>query len=914
MRAGLPMSKGPDHSPQVRAELTHSPLAPFFAPCKIAVIGAEERPGSVGRAILSNLVSGQYAGSVHPVTPNHKSVLGIPAYASIADVAGAELAIVTAPAPTVPAIVAECSDAGVKSVLVISGGFRECGSEGAILEQELVETARRGRVRIIGPNCLGVMRPSTGLNATYARQTAKAGSVAFVSQSGALCSAVLDWSLRENVGFSAFVSIGHMADVNWGDLIDYLGDDPHTHSILLYIESIGDARSFVSAARQVARSKPIIAIKAGRTAAGARAAASHTGAMTGSDEVAEAAFRRCGVLRVGTIADLFYMAEVLGKQPRPGGPRLGIVTNAGGLGVLAADGLLLSRGELAQFSDDTMRALDELLPPHWSHANPADLLNDATPEQYASATKLVAADPNTDGVLLILAPQALTDATRTAQQVAESARGVRKPVLASWMGGNEVAAGEQILNAADIPTFPYPDTAARVFTYMWQHSRNLNGLYETPVASADDSPHGPDADDLVQAAARDGRTLLDEAESKRVLAAYGIPVNEAVPVTTADDAVRAAEAIGYPVVVKLLSHTIAHKGAAGGVHLNLIDEAAVRDAFARTAEAVTRHHGPGVFLGVTVQRMITGRGCELIVGSAVDPQFGPVLLFGLGGELTETLRDRALGIPPLTTTLARRLMERTRAFRALAPAEGHCAGNLEGLEQLLVRFSQLVVEQRRIREIDVNPLFASRNGLIALDARIVLHPPEVPDTEIPKPAIRPYPSQYVRPFRMRDGRMMLIRPIRPEDEPLMVEFHQSLSAPSVYQRYMHPFKLSHRIAHERLSRLCFIDYDREMALVAEVRDPSTGPRKIAGIGRLTRMAHSQSAEFAIVISDLFQKQGIGSELLRQLIDLGRSEGIRSISGHILTDNYDMQRLCERAGFRLERALEDPVVTAVLDLT
>ena len=886
------------------------PLDVFFAPENVAVIGATNTAGSVGRTLLWNLISHPFGGTVFPVNPKRGSVLGIKAYPTIADVpTPIDLAVIATPAPLVPGIIRECATAGVRGAIVISAGFKETGAAGAELERQALAEARRGNMRLIGPNCLGVMRPPNGFNATFAGTIARRGHVGFISQSGALCTAVLDWSLRENVGFSAFISIGSMLDVSWGDLIDYLGDDPHTQSIVIYMESIGDARAFLSAAREVALTKPIIVLKAGHTAAAAQAAASHTGALAGSDAVLDAAFRRCGVLRVSSIADLFGMAEVLAKQPRPAGPRLTILTNAGGPGVLATDALVTAGGALADLAPTTVEALNQLLPAHWSHHNPIDILGDADPARYAKAVEIAAQDPNSDGLLVVLTPQAMTDPTQTAEQLKLVARPGGKPLLASWMGGAEVEAGEAILNRANIPTFPYPDTAARAFQYMWRYSENLRYLYETPMPPADDAVGIPDralAARIIQAARAAGRTLLTEAESKQILAAYGIPIVETRVAASEVDAVRCANELGYPVVLKLWSQTITHKTDVGGVRLNLQSATAVRRAYRAIKAAVRERVGAAHFLGVTVQPMISTDGYELIVGSSLDEQFGPVLLFGTGGQLVEVFQDRALALPPLTTTLARRMIERTRIFTALRGVRGRPPVDLVGLEELLVRFSQLVSEQRYIKEIDINPLLASADQLVALDARVVVHGADVGECALPQLAIRPYPTQYRAPYTMKNGAEVVIRPIRPEDEPLMIAFHQTLSEESVYMRYFGALALSQRVAHERLTRICFIDYDREIALVADHTDPATGAHEISAVGRLIKLHSTDAAEFALLVSDRFQRCGLGAELLRRLIAVGREERIGRIVADILPENTGMLHICQQLGFRLKRSIDGPV--------
>ncbi|HYL09574.1 MAG TPA: acetate--CoA ligase family protein, partial [Candidatus Acidoferrales bacterium] len=724
-----------------------SALACFFSPASVAVIGATDRESSVGRTVLANLLTGSFRGRVYPVNPHRSEIMGIRCYAHIAAVPEpVDLAVVVTPAATVPGVMQECVTSGVRSAVVISAGFKEKGPEGAELERQILAEIRRGNLRLVGPNCLGMMNPHLGLNATFAHDIARPGNVAFLSQSGALLTAILDWSLREQVGFSAIISTGSMLDVGWGDLISFLGEDPHTRSILLYMESIGDARSFLSAAREVALTKPIIVIKAGRSEEASRAASSHTGAMTGSDEVFDAAFRRCGVLRVQAISDLFHMAEALGKQPRPSGPRLTILTNAGGPGVLATDALIAHGGELAPLSEQTIQALNQLLPPHWSRANPIDILGDADPERYARALEIAIADPHSDGLLVILAPQGMTDPAQVAERLKPFAKDHGKPLLASWMGGAVIAPGESILNAAGIPTFAYPDTAARVFEYMWRYSYQIRGLYETPMVSDDPEMTAPirrEAEGILKRTLSSGRTLLTEVESKEILSLYGIPTVPTKVARSEKNAVELAAAMGFPVVLKVHSETITHKTDVGGVKLDLKNEDAVRQAYRDIENSVVSKAGRSAFLGVAVQPMVRLEGYELILGSSVDPQFGPVILFGSGGQLVEVYRDRALALPPLNTTLAQRLMEQTRVFKALKGVRGRPSVDLAALEQALVRFSRLVVEQRRIKELDINPLVAAPGNLLALDARIVLFGPEIADENLPRTAIRPYPARYI---------------------------------------------------------------------------------------------------------------------------------------------------------------------------
>ena len=875
----------------------------MFAPNSVALIGASEKPGSVGRALLENLQS--FRGRVFPINPSHATVLGQKTFQKIRDAPEeVDLAVIATPAATVPGIVAECAAANVKGAVIISAGFKECGPAGAELEKQILE--RRGKMRIIGPNCVGVMLPHIGLNATFAKPLALPGNIGFISQSGALCTAILDWSRSIQLGFSAFISIGSMADVDWGDLIDHLGDDPHTRSILLYMESVGDARSFLSAAREVALTKPIIVIKVGRSGAAAKAAASHTGALTGSDDVLDAAFRRVGVLRVDTIEELFGLAELLGKQPRPTGPRLAIVTNGGGPGVLATDALIECGGKLAELSGKTFDELNKLLPPHWSRGNPVDILGDASPETYAKAVEIVARDENNDGLLVILSPQAVTEPTQTAERLRAFAKLKVKPVLASWLGGVGVRPGAEILDRAGIPTFAYPDAAARAFCAMWRYSHNLDALYETPALTATAEINRSHAEQIINRARKAQHTLLTEIESKQLLSAYGIPTVETKIAKTEEEAVELAKEIGGTVVLKIYSETITHKSDVGGVKLNLRGAAAVRRAYREIARAVAgvvdpsaaiNDRGYNKFLGVTVQPMIAHDGYELILGSSIDPQFGPVLLFGTGGYFVEVFKDRALGLPPLNRTLARRLMERTQIYSALKKGfRGRAPIDLAALEDLLVRFSQLVIEQRWIKEIDINPLLISPKQMVALDARVVLHDPQTVEADLPKSKIRPYPTDYVT-TRKIGGVEVTIRPIRPEDEPLMVKFHKTLSDRSVHLRYFGLVSLERRIMHERLRRVCFIDYDREIALVADLKNRD-GTHQILGVGRLIKEHGTNEAEFAVLISDPWQGKGFGSELLKLLVQVGRKERLRRITGHIAPENTTMKIVSEQVGFSL----------------
>jgi acetyltransferase len=885
-------------------------LDSLFRPRSVAVFGASATPGSVGNILMRNLLENPFGGVVFPVNPKRRSVQGVHCYPDLAAVPEkVELAVIATPAATVPNLVRDCAERGVSAAIIISAGFAELGAEGRKLEDEIRGIAR-GKMRIVGPNCLGILHPPSNLNASFAASMAVPGQVALLSQSGAICTAVLDWARQAHVGFSSFVSVGSMLDVDFADLIDHFADDPATRSIVLYMESVGDVRKFLSAARGVSRTKPVIVVKAGRHEAGARAAASHTGALAGADAVFDAAFRRAGVLRVETIPDLFHMSEILAMQPPPCGPGLAVITNAGGPGVMAVDALMLSGGRLAPLGPETLEVLNAALPPFWSHANPIDLLGDATPDRYRLAVEACGRDANVQGILILMTPQAMTDPTGTARQLRPFAHLSNKPVLACWMGGTAVREGIELLNTAGIPTFDAPESAIRAFLHMVQYRRNQELLYETPEALPEDIT--PDARRVQQVFGHvrsTGRTLLTEVEAKDVLAAYGVPVVPTVACRTAEEAVAAAGRIGYPVVVKLLSSTLTHKSDVGGVRLDLADEQAVHAAYAAIENNVNRLGKAGAFEGVSVQAMIREPGYELIIGSSVDRQFGPVILFGCGGVLVEIFKDRALALPPLNRTLARRLMERTKIYEALQGVRGRKAVNLAALETLLVRFSLLLVDFPEIQEIDLNPVLATPERVVALDARLLLGPADQSPEQRPRLAIHPYPNQYAAPFRLRDGREVLVRPIRPEDEPLIVALHAGHSEHTIRMRF---FSLVKTLSRDSLIRLCHLDYDREMALTA-VRNENGQPR-LLGVVRYYLQPETGAAEFALVVSDAYQRQGLGRHLMQRLIAVAQERGIRCLVGQVLAENTPMVHLLGSLGFSRPIPVEDQVVRVELSLT
>ncbi|MBX3747264.1 MAG: bifunctional acetate--CoA ligase family protein/GNAT family N-acetyltransferase [Verrucomicrobiae bacterium] len=892
-------------------------LDALLAPRTIALVGASERPDSPGHALWNNLAS--FPGSVFPVHPAHRSVFGRPCAPRVSAIGQpVDLAIVVAPARTVPETIADCARTQVRAALILTPESPKPHVPPAQWHEAIRSAARPARMRILGPSALGILIPSRSYHASLLPGKARPGNVAFLTQSAALCASVLDWSQREHVGFSGVVSMGSMIDVGWGDLIDYFGDDPHTRSIVLCMGPLGDARRFLSAAREVALAKPVIAIKTGRGTAlpDTHSAASYPTLHQG-DEVLDAAFRRVGILRVPTLAELFDMAETLGKQPRPAGPRLAILTNALCPGVLANDALLAAGGEPAALNPESLVALESLGATLDAPGSPIDLRNHATPETFASALETVAADPGNDGVLVILTPQWKTDPMGTAKAIRKAARPPSKPVLVNCMGGRTVEGARRALNEAGFPTTDYPDAAAAAFCHMWRYSYHLRSLYETPLqdpAAPGDAPTDRGrATVILDEALHADRTLLTEVESKAVLASYGIPVVPTQVALSASDAVKLANRIGYPVVVKLFSQTLTHKTEVGGVQLNLGNPVAVREAWRSIETHVIERAHRNDFLGVTVQPMVVHNGCELLLGSRLDLDFGPVLVFGTGGPWTDVFRDRALALPPLTHTLALRWIEQTRAFQGLRAQRTRRPVNLPALQSLLVRFSYLVLEQPRIAEIDINPLIADADTLAAADARIVLHPPGTDLDSLPRPAIRPYPSRYVLKRSLKDGTPVVIRPILPEDEPRIVAFHKTLSDRSVYNRYFVPLKLSERIAHERLVRVCFSDYDREIPLVTEFRPAPAAPAQIIGIGRLSKEHLLDQAEFAIVISDAWQGRGLGRQLLELLIQIARDEKLPRLFGHILVGNREMQHVCRKLGFRIRHRPGDSDCLAELPL-
>jgi acetyltransferase len=889
-------------------------LDKIFKPQRIALVGVSPNPKSVSGRILANLTGGGFRGVVYPVSPSVEAVMGIPCFPNAAALPKTpDLGILCAAAAQVPALVRECGEAGIRGLIIVSAGFRETGPDGLALEQAILAESRRFEgLRILGPNCLGIISPGQSLNASFAGAMPRPGHVAFVSQSGALCTSVLDWAAEEKLGFSHFISTGNMLDVDFGDLIDYLGEDEATRSILLYIESISDARKFMTAARAFARMKPIVAYKAGRFPESAAAAASHTGALAGEDAVYDAAFERMGVARVFNIGEIFDCADLIGRPKIPRGPRLGVLTNAGGPGVMATDALVAAGGTLARLSDAAMAELNAGLPPQWSHRNPVDVLGDAKSKLVAKAAQIMLQDPGVDALLVIITPQAMTNPTAVAKEICAQAAATPKPVLAAWLGGAAMREGTGLLNDAGIPTYQTPEQAIKAFMTLVSYARNLDTLYETPKDVRVDLPVHRD---ILRARFAKILTTLDgalsEAPSKELLAFYGIPVTRPVPAATADEAVRAADAAGYPVVLKILSPDITHKTDVGGVLLDLADAGAVRSAFGAMLETVA-HKAPAARLeGVTVQKMVrAAEGLEMILGIKKDPTFGTIVMAGMGGTAAEIYGDRTIGFPPLNERLARRMLEGLRMRPLLLGYRGRPPAAVDKLVETLVRLSYLAADFPEIAELDINPLLVTADGVTALDARIVGDRRATEDPKRPYAhlSLRPYPEEFVRQVRMRDGTVLTLRPIKPEDEPLWLALLSSCSRESIYSRFRYFFFWQ---SHEVASRYCYIDYDRELAIVAETGEGSE--RRIVGVGRLAAEPGRGSAEYAVLVQDGWQDKGLGGLLTDHCLGIAKEWGVRTITAITTTDNPRMVAVFEKRGFRIVNDLETSLIEVSREL-
>ncbi|MGB8779748.1 MAG: GNAT family N-acetyltransferase [Candidatus Bathyarchaeia archaeon] len=889
-------------------------LDKIFNPKTIAVVGASDEVGSVGYALIKNFIDLKFEGKIFPVNLHKSEILGLKAYASVEQIPETvDLAVIATPSRTVPDVLEQCGKAGINGVIIISAGFKEIGPEGRALEDRITEIRKKYGMRIVGPNCLGVIRPSISLNATFMSKMPKPGKIAFLSQSGALGSAILDWAMHENIGFSNFVSLGSMVDVDFGDLIDYFGTDPKTRSILMYIEGITDARGFMSAARHFARTKPIIVIKAGKFSESAKAAASHTGSLTGEDLIYDKAFKRAGMVRVDDIADLFNCAEVLGMQPLPQGPNLAIITNAGGPGVMATDALIARGGKLAKLSEKTMEKLNSILPHYWSRGNPIDILGDAKADRYRAVVEACLDDENVDGIAIIYTAQAVAEPVAVAKSIVElcKSRGsLNKTILTSFMGYGAVEEANRVFHENSIPTYSTPEQAIKTYHYMYQYKRNLELQYETPEElPVDVVPPKRPLMAIMRNVASENRETMNEAEAKTFLEYYNLPVVKTRVARTEDEAALLAQQIGYPVVLKIVSPQIVHKTDAGGVVLDIGNETEVRNAFNHIVKAGKEHNPNAEILGVTVQPMVKKQGYEVIIGAKADPLFGPVILFGMGGVGVELFKDFALGIPPLNQTLVRRMMEETKVYQLLRGYRNVPPANIKLLEEILVRFSQMLVDFPQLREVDINPLFINEKEAIALDARIVIDKDRVFKKLEPHEhlVITPYPKKYETMWKLRDGRTVILRPIKPEDEPLWLEMFQNFSEESIRYRF---FQILKDTPHETRVRYCNIDYDREIAIVPELTED--GRRKILGVTRVSIEPDGKKGEIAFIVADPWQGLGLGTKMVDYALEICKDMKVETVYAIILPDNYRAISLMKKMGFTTEYA-GDGTVKATVNL-
>ena len=885
------------------------PLDQLFNPKSIAVFGASASGHGVGSRVFANLLNGNFKGPIIPINPKHRTVSGHTCYSSVQDVEqDIDLAVIATPAATVAGIIRQCGEAGIGNAIVLSAGFGEIGTEGETLKTELLEDARRYGVRLLGPNCVGLVRPWLGMNATFLKSETPKGRLALISQSGALCSAISDWAGPNHLGFSAIVSLGNSLDIDFGDAIEFLASDPKTDAILLYVEGVQSARSFISALRAAARIKPVIVLKSGRHSKSSEAAHTHTGALIGSDLVFDAALERGGAVRAQTFGQLFAAAEMLSANRRSKGNRLGIITNGGGAGVLAADRAEDLNLDLAAPSDQTITALDKVLSPYWSRANPIDILGDATPAQYGAAISAGLADDNFDGLLVMLTPQAMTKAKDAAQAVLDAgAKQSRKPVLACWMGETSVTEARKVLSGNGIPDFTTPERAVEAFSYLAQHHRNRRLALETPGPLSEFEP--PDVDGarmIIDAALSEGRTMLSDIESKAVMRSFRIPMNTTLEANSAEKALIAAETVGFPVALKINSPQISHKSDVGGVRLDIMTAADVKLAYRDIVESAKAARPEAKILGVTVEQMARVRDArELLVGVSRDPVFGPSILFGAGGTMVEILRDSAVSLPPLNAVLANRLIDRTRVSHLLEAVRDRAPADRDLVIEVLLRVSDLVCELPTVQELDINPLLAGPDGIMAVDARIGVARPDARTGPYDHMAIAPYPRHLVQKGHLSDGTPLTIRPIRPEDAESEQAFVRDLSPQAKKFRFMGALN---ELSPAMLAQFTQIDYAREMALIAVTGE--NGKARQQGVARYYINPDKVSCEFAIVVSDKLQGQGIGTQLMKALMDAAREHDLNVIEGSVLANNHEMLHLMKDLGFSVSASTDDKDVVQV----
>ncbi len=875
-------------------------LNSIFRPKRIALIGVSNDPKSVGGITLKNLVGGGYNGVVYPVNPKREAVLGIPCYPDVKSLPKVpDLAVIMTSAKIVPQLVKECGEIGIHGLIIMSAGFKESGEEGKILEQQVKEEkAKFPDMRIIGPNCLGILVPGLNMNVSFADGMPKRGHVAFISQSGALCTSLLDWAYENNVGFSYFVSIGNSMDVSFGDLIDYFGQDPNTKSIVLYVESLQNARTFMSAARAFARKKPIIVYKSGRFPESAAAAASHTGAMASEDSIYDAVFRRAGIARVYNFGDIFDFTDLIGRKRAPKGSNLAVITNAGGPGVMATDSLISLGGKLVKLTDDTMQKLNDYLPPFWSHGNPVDVLGDATPERFAKATEIVLEDENVDAVLVLLTPQAMTAPTETAQAIADLASKTSKTIMAAWLGGASMRAGMSVFNNAGIAAYGTPEQAILAFMTLSDYSKNLENLYETPKEIPVSFSY--DRDELRNKYLNDifiKAKILNEDDSKLLINDYGISTTHPQPASNEDEAVKIANEKRYPVVMKIYSGDITHKSDAGGVALNIRDDEMVKAAFRNMIKTVSGKLPDAKIDGVTIQKMISSKDAiELILGIKKDPVFGTVMLVGMGGTTAELFKDKRLEFPPLNEQLARQMLQSLKIYPLLTGYRGSKPINMDKLIEVIIRLSYLAADYPEIEELDINPLLVTPDDVIALDARIVIDEKLLykPVKDYSHLILRPYPERLIKATKLPDGTEVLLRPIKPEDEPMWLDLLASCSKESIYLRFRYDFNFD---SHEVASQFCFIDYDRELGIVAEIVED--GEKKLIGVGRLIADPDIEIVEYAILITDKWQKKDLGHIITEYCVQIAKDLKIKRLVAETTKNNKPMISVFKKLNFKIQ---------------
>lgn len=875
----------------------------MFNPETVALIGATEKEGSAGRDILENLYYWSKERKIFPVNPNRKTVLGLECYSNISNVPErVDLSVIATPPKTVPKIVEDCCKAEVGGIIIISAGFKEVGEEGKNLEEQIKEIRDKYGVRIMGPNCLGVIQPNIGLNASLLKAAPERGNIAFISQTGALGGAIFDWAIHAHVGFSMFASLGSMIDVDFSDLIDFLGSDPYTRSIMLYMEEgVGNAKKFMSAVKGFARYKPIIVVKPGRFIEEPKPALSHVGKMISSDQVYEAAFKRVGIVRVKEVSDLFNTVTVLHSKHLPKGDRLAIVTNAGGVGVMATDALIELGGKLAKISDESLKRLDSILPSYWSKSNPVDVLRDADIERYVNTVNICLNDSGVDGVLIIYTLQDRAKPKELAKAITEIAKKAWKPIITTWMGGKEVEEGRKILFQNYIPTYETPEDAVKAYLYLYDYVRSLELLYETPAElSVDQAPPKNNLKAFIRRAVKEGKIILDEEESKRFLVNYGIPTLPSQFAQNVESAIHIAKKIAYPVVLKIVIPDLTCKSEVRGIVIGINSDEQLKEEYEKLIQRVNESAPKLKIVGVTVQKMIEKIDYEIILGAKKDKDFGSAILFGMGGRGVHLSKDFSIGLPPMNQTLARRLIEETEVYRIMQ-GYGHIPpADLKQLEQIIISFSNLISDFPEIAEVDINPLVISDGKAYALDARIIIDQDSLEyKSQYSHLVITPYPTRYVMQWGLSDGTEVILRPVKPEDEPFVREMLDTLSEETLKERF---FQIIKSITHEMLIKICNIDYDRELTTVAEVR--ADQKRKLIGIGGLMIEPDFKKGEFAVVVHDIYQGKGLGYKLIDILIGIAQEKGLEEFYGFVLPNNRRMLRLCQKLGFTLIQLPDD----------